>query len=67
MRKGSRLTNDENAFYFSDLLSGNFGLYQKDYELTLVVQNGFVTKVAPGHNDTLEIDLNWQPFNIPKK
>lgn len=62
LRKGSRLTQDEDTFYFSDQLSGRFGLYNGEDDLTLVVLNGFVVEIILGSSNDSGLDLNWQPF-----
>lgn len=62
LRQGSRLTNDENTFYFSDRLSGDIGIYNGESDLTLIINNGFVIEIILGNRNGPELDLNWQPF-----
>ncbi|HEB28877.1 MAG TPA: hypothetical protein ENI05_14155 [Porticoccus sp.] len=63
LRAGSKLTNDADAFYFSDRLTGYYCLYTDKNEITLVINNGFVAELLTGECITdMEVDLNWQPF-----
>ena len=57
-------SENKHKHYFSDQLSGRFGIYTGEHELTLRIQEGFVTEVIDGIYRPTIYGLEWVPIDI---